>query len=370
MRFSRADHTNWVLSSFWHFEHAPVLFKRWTPLFDPETEQIGIGPIWTRLPGLPLHFWLEDVFIRIGDAIGTYMDHDKSYQQTGMMAYARILVNLDRRGGLLESITIQWRETTRKQIIDYEGIPYRCRRCHKVGHLYRDCSLIRRECSTDREVEQDLPQDEVPQAQPVQHTEDPGQTLNEGEPRNCSEDVVAAEHTNASPTANAPEHPLSEHKDLDHSGKSSTLHISTSPVTCMSMGSVSHHYNSSGPSYALFISSPHSPHIHSQPSLTCTLPFPSPTAPLSRISLHQSSLSSQYDQSSPRYDLCPRTKGCGRDAIGFNLASVSLTLKNFRGRPSRISKARHTADEEVALGRQQTIFGALRAKDGPIPLPP
>lgn len=46
LRFAHAYHTNWVLSFYWHFEHAPVLLKRWTPLFDPETEQIGIGPVW------------------------------------------------------------------------------------------------------------------------------------------------------------------------------------------------------------------------------------------------------------------------------------------------------------------------------------
>lgn len=38
LRFARANHTNWVLSSFWHFEHAPVLLKWWTPMFDPATE--------------------------------------------------------------------------------------------------------------------------------------------------------------------------------------------------------------------------------------------------------------------------------------------------------------------------------------------
>ena len=54
LRFARADHTSWVLSSFWHFEKAPVLLKRWTPLFDPETEQVGVGPVWIRLPGFPL----------------------------------------------------------------------------------------------------------------------------------------------------------------------------------------------------------------------------------------------------------------------------------------------------------------------------
>lgn len=150
-RFARADHTNWVLSSFWHFEHAPVLLKRWTPLFDPATEQIGIGPVWIRLPDLPLQYWSEDIFRRIGNAIGGFMDYDKSYLHTGMMAYARLLINLDTRGGLQEYVTIQWMDSSRRQIIDYEGITYRCRRCHKVGHLYRDCPLLRKGMVQDQE---------------------------------------------------------------------------------------------------------------------------------------------------------------------------------------------------------------------------
>lgn len=142
LRFARVDHTNWVLSSYWHFEHPSVLLKRWMPLFDPETKQIGIGPVWIRLPGLPLQYWSEDIFRQIGNAIGTYMEYKKSYLHTGMMAYARILINLNTRGGLQEFITIQWRDTSRKQIIDYEGILYCCCRCHKVGHLYKDCPLL------------------------------------------------------------------------------------------------------------------------------------------------------------------------------------------------------------------------------------
>ena len=95
LRFARADHTNWVLSSYWLFEHAPVLLKRRTPIFDPETKQIGIGPVWIRLLGLPLQYWSEDIFRWIGNAIGTYMEYDKSCLLTGMMTYARILINLD-----------------------------------------------------------------------------------------------------------------------------------------------------------------------------------------------------------------------------------------------------------------------------------
>jgi len=76
LKFARADHTNWVLSSYWHFEHAPVLLKHWTPLFDPETEQIAIGLVWIRLPGLPLQYWSEDIFRHIGNAIGSYVEYD------------------------------------------------------------------------------------------------------------------------------------------------------------------------------------------------------------------------------------------------------------------------------------------------------
>lgn len=95
LRFSRPNLTNWVLLSYWHFEHGLVLLKRWSPLFDPNTEQLRVGPIWVRLPSLPLHFWSEDIFRRIGNSIGTYMESNKSYLSTGKMAFARILVHID-----------------------------------------------------------------------------------------------------------------------------------------------------------------------------------------------------------------------------------------------------------------------------------
>lgn len=44
-RFARSDHTNSALSSYWNFDHASILVKRWSPLFDPESEQMGVGPL-------------------------------------------------------------------------------------------------------------------------------------------------------------------------------------------------------------------------------------------------------------------------------------------------------------------------------------
>jgi len=49
----------------------PVLLKRWSPLFDPKREQIGAGPLSVCLPGLPLQYLCEEVFIIKGNALGT-----------------------------------------------------------------------------------------------------------------------------------------------------------------------------------------------------------------------------------------------------------------------------------------------------------
>lgn len=95
---------------------APVLLKRWSPLFDPEREQIGAGPLWVRLPGLPLQYWCEEAFIRIGNALGTYLDHDRTLVESSDRTVARILVHLDTPKGLVGKITLLWGNYTRVQI--------------------------------------------------------------------------------------------------------------------------------------------------------------------------------------------------------------------------------------------------------------
>lgn len=58
------------------------------------------------------------------------------------MTMARILVHLDTREGLEEKITLHWRHFSHRKNLDYEGVPFRCRRCHKDGDLYKDCPLL------------------------------------------------------------------------------------------------------------------------------------------------------------------------------------------------------------------------------------
>lgn len=133
-----------VLANYWHIEMVPVLLKWWSPLFDLEREQIGAGPLWVRLPRLPLHYWSEDVLIRIGNALGSYLHHDRTFVESKNRTLARVLVQLDTREGLEEKITLQWGKYSRTQILDYEGVPFRCRWCHRVGHLYKEFPLNRK----------------------------------------------------------------------------------------------------------------------------------------------------------------------------------------------------------------------------------
>ena len=103
---------------------------------------MGVGPIWVRLPTLSLQFWTRDVLRCNGEDLGIYLDHDRSYIETGNISMARILVHLDTREGLVKSYVLKYRNISKSQILDYVGVPFKCRRCHEVGHLYKHCPLI------------------------------------------------------------------------------------------------------------------------------------------------------------------------------------------------------------------------------------
>lgn len=92
-----------MLTRYWHIEMTLVMLKRWSPLFEPEKENLGAIPIWVRLSSLSLQFWVEEIFEVIEDDLRVYLDHYRAYQDTVCIALAHILVHLDTREGLVES---------------------------------------------------------------------------------------------------------------------------------------------------------------------------------------------------------------------------------------------------------------------------
>ena len=69
----------WVLAHQWGFGIAPILFKRWTPLFDVNRERVDEIPVWVCLPALPPHVWIMEVIREIGNNLGTFLKADMSF---------------------------------------------------------------------------------------------------------------------------------------------------------------------------------------------------------------------------------------------------------------------------------------------------
>ena len=103
-----------------------MLLKPWHPLFDASRERVNSVPLWVRLPGLPLHYWTEEHLRGIGNTIGDFLEADLSFFKTNHRRVARILVMINIRDGLAESLNLRWGRFDIKQILDYENVPFRC----------------------------------------------------------------------------------------------------------------------------------------------------------------------------------------------------------------------------------------------------
>jgi len=58
---------------------------------------------------------------------------------------------MDVSGALHEGLWLEYRDEDYFQAIDYEQIPFRCRKCHLHGHLIRECPMNRKEEDTKSE---------------------------------------------------------------------------------------------------------------------------------------------------------------------------------------------------------------------------
>ena len=114
--------------------------KPWYKDFDPLTEFFNKIPLWVRLLNLPLHLWVDFFLEVVGEALGDFLLVDTSSSNVFQTMYACILVEIDVSKGLPEMIKLASPLGSWIQLLDYEGIPFRCRKCHKAGHLAVVCS--------------------------------------------------------------------------------------------------------------------------------------------------------------------------------------------------------------------------------------
>ena len=287
-----------------------------------------------------MQYWTEEAFVKIGNALGTYLDHDRTYKETNKRIMARILVHLDTREGLLENMTLRWGNFSRMQILDYEGVPFRCNRCRQVGHLYMDCPLNNN-------------QDGSPKTTPANSSGAPPSI-----PR--SPQSSAGPHGDLSKVDQRktalPSPPLTRARATAAAAQGSGISPTPSSI-------------SSSISFALEF-------LTTCTMVQCDIPTPSPAPSIAPPSLHPSSPppspSSSRSTPSHPYSLRPHSS---HQEVTVSLSGMGIVppgpgFLSTRGRKSYLNKAIRHAGVEVAAGRQATIDGVLRASKPPKIGPP
>lgn len=111
----------------------------WKERFNPDKEDLSIALVWLRLYSLPCELWRPEILTDIGNTLGVFVKVVDQTRRMRYVSYAHICVYLDISKDLPTSIKLSWHDEDWIQDIDYEHIPFCCRRCHEHGHLFREC---------------------------------------------------------------------------------------------------------------------------------------------------------------------------------------------------------------------------------------
>ncbi|XP_061358829.1 uncharacterized protein LOC133303016 [Gastrolobium bilobum] len=130
--------------------------RRWEPAFRPNAASVMKIAAWVRLPGIPLEYYDEAFFRRIGNWLGKMLKIDKTNNEHVRGQFARICVELDLAQPLKGEYVL---DGATKQI-EYEGLGLICFHCGRYGHSKDCCPEIPVE-GKDNQQNQDGKKDEA-----------------------------------------------------------------------------------------------------------------------------------------------------------------------------------------------------------------
>ena len=113
----------------------------WQECFSLDKADLSIASVWLRLYSLPCELWRPKILEDIGNALGRFVKIADQTKKMRYVSYACICVYLDISKELPENIKLSWQDEEWIQTIDYEHIPFHCRKCHEHGHLFHACPL-------------------------------------------------------------------------------------------------------------------------------------------------------------------------------------------------------------------------------------
>jgi len=372
-KFRLEEHLAQVMKRNWNIFNLPLLLKPWHPLFDANSERVDSVPLWVRLPGLPLQYWKPHHLREIGNIIGNFLEADLSFLENKQREVARILVNVNIREGLAEDLQMIWGPFVYKQVLDYENVPFRCRRCHAYGHPAAECiqplrtgSKFKKKQPFGKAVEEKDDNGMSAEAQPETRSApacNPLEVNSEGgDPQlPCKVNQVVVPNMpggmpSSSRTPGTSFSPLALNPSLNlffSSVSIDGLDLAISLRNFMiSLGPLSHQPPLSLLPDNILEKAPDIPEVNLLSDVSLDLASSSPVPFSSELELGLSSV----EGSDSGYFL----RSCRKPTSG-GLGKGSEPSRPGRGRKSLLSKAQTKAKMDLVSGKQLSIEGALRA---------
>ena len=138
--FFNEEDRNRIFDNGPYFLNSAGLFLRpWKEWFNSDRENLMTTQVWIRMYSLPTEHWKEEILTDIENTLGNFIKVSKKTKQRRYTSYAKICIYLDISQDLPDGIELSWDDEDWFLAIDYEWIPFRCRRCHKHGHLFKYC---------------------------------------------------------------------------------------------------------------------------------------------------------------------------------------------------------------------------------------
>ncbi|KAL4273588.1 hypothetical protein GQ457_13G013000 [Hibiscus cannabinus] len=139
VRFAMEEDFNKVLKGGpWVIYGSYLTVQPWHQFFNTEEVHPSHIMVWVRLPKLPYRYYSKSLFQYIAATIGEVVRVDYNTEEGKRGRFARLAIVVDLSKPLVSGIMID----SRRQDIEYEGLPSICFKCGKYGHAKESCGAL------------------------------------------------------------------------------------------------------------------------------------------------------------------------------------------------------------------------------------
>ena len=115
-----------------------VILQRWEPVISATFP--SMIPFWIKFKGLPLHYWHDDMVVRVGQELGTLENHELTRTS------ARVRVLVDGLKPLIKESIVEFDSGEESPIyLEYEKLEAHCSYCYSLLHLRKQCPKKKKE---------------------------------------------------------------------------------------------------------------------------------------------------------------------------------------------------------------------------------